>query len=122
MAKRRSSPYNSTGATRPPKEAGSSTGSSFTFPLAKRSNRWWVRLLAGVAVVALLLVGVAYLLTNSDWGRARIRDYVLGLVQSNTHGIVHIGSITGNLLHGITLHDVVITDSCLLYTSPSPRD
>jgi len=70
-----------------------------------------VRLLAGVAVVALLLVGVAYLLTNSDWGRARIRGYVLGLVQSNTHGIVHIGSITGNLLHGITLHDVVITDS-----------
>jgi translocation and assembly module TamB len=70
-----------------------------------------VRLLAGVAVVVLLLVGVAYLLTNSDWGRERIRRYVLGLVQSNTHGIVHIGSITGNLLHGITLHDVVITDS-----------
>ena len=70
-----------------------------------------MRLLAGVAVVALLLVGVAYLLTNSDWGRARIRGYVLGLVQSNTHGIVDIGSITGNLLHGITLHDVVITDS-----------
>ena len=70
-----------------------------------------MRLLAGVAVVALLLVGVAYLLTNSDWGRARIRGYVLGLVQSNTHGIVHIGSVTGNLLHGITLHDVVITDS-----------
>jgi translocation and assembly module TamB len=70
-----------------------------------------VRLLAGVAVVVLLLVGVAYLLTNSDWGRERIRRYVLGLVQNNTHGIVHIGSITGNLLHGITLHDVVITDS-----------
>jgi autotransporter translocation and assembly factor TamB len=70
-----------------------------------------VRLLAGVAVVVVLLVGVAYLLTNSDWGRARIRGYVLGLVQRNTHGIVHIGSITGNLLHGITLHDVVITDS-----------
>lgn len=74
-------------------------------------RRWWVRLFAGLAVVALLLLGAAYLLTNSDWGRERIRRYVLGLIQSNTHGIIHIGSVTGNLLHGITLHDVVITDS-----------
>ncbi len=62
-------------------------------------------------MVALLLVGAAYLLTNSDWGRERIRRYVVGLIQNNSHGIVHIGSVTGNLLHGITLHDVVITDS-----------
>jgi translocation and assembly module TamB len=72
---------------------------------------WWVRLLAVVAVVALLLLGVALLLTNSDWGRERIRRYVEGLIQRNSHGLVHIGSVTGNLLHGITLHDVVITDS-----------
>jgi autotransporter translocation and assembly factor TamB len=70
-----------------------------------------VRLLAGVAVVVLLLIGVAYLLTNSDWGRERIRRYVVGIIQNNSHGIVHIGSVSGNLLHGITLHDVVITDS-----------
>ncbi|HCU12690.1 MAG TPA: hypothetical protein DGB72_11260, partial [Gemmatimonadetes bacterium] len=64
-----------------------------------------------MVVVALLLVGAAYLVTNSDWGRERIRRYVLGLIQNNSHGIVHIGSVTGNLLHGVTLHDVVITDS-----------
>ncbi len=57
------------------------------------------------------MVGTAYLITNSDWGRERIRRYVVGLIQDNSHGIVHIGSVTGNLLHGITLHDVVITDS-----------
>ncbi len=74
-------------------------------------RRWWVRLLAVVAVVALLLLGAAYLLTNSDWGRERIRRYVMGLIQRSSHGIVHIGSVTGNLLHGFTLHDVVITDS-----------
>jgi translocation and assembly module TamB len=64
-----------------------------------------------VVVVVLLLVGAAYLITNSDWGRERVRRYVEGLIQSNSHGLVHIGSVTGNLLHAITLHDIVITDS-----------
>jgi translocation and assembly module TamB len=74
-------------------------------------RRWWVRLLAAVAVVALLLLAASYLLTNSDWGRERIRGYVLGVLQRNTHGLVHIGSVSGNLLRGFTMHDVVITDS-----------
>ena len=74
-------------------------------------RRWWVRLLAVVAVVALLLVGAGLLFTNSDWGRERVRRYIVGLIQGNSHGIVHIGSVTGNLLNGVTLHDVVITDS-----------
>jgi translocation and assembly module TamB len=74
-------------------------------------RRWWVRLLAGLAVVALLLLAAAYVVTNSDWGRERVRRYVLGLIQGNSHGIVHIGSMTGNLLRGFTLRDVVITDS-----------
>jgi translocation and assembly module TamB len=64
-----------------------------------------------VVVVVLLLVSATYLITNSDWGRERVRRYVEGLIQSNSHGLVHIGSVTGNLLHAITLHDVVITDS-----------
>ncbi len=74
-------------------------------------RRWWVRVLAGLAVVVLLLLGVALLITNSDWGRERVRRYVEGLIQRNSHGIVHISAVTGNLLHGVTLHDVVITDS-----------
>ena len=74
-------------------------------------RRWWVRLIAVLAVVALLLVLVTFLITNSDWGRERVRRYVEGLIQRNSHGLVHIGSVSGNLLHGITLHDVVITDS-----------
>src|SRR6476659_4612639 len=60
----------------------------------------------GVAAFA-----AALLLTNSDWGRERTRRYVVGLIQRNSHGLVHIGSVTGNLLNGFTLHDVVITDS-----------
>ncbi|HEV2016687.1 MAG TPA: translocation/assembly module TamB domain-containing protein [Gemmatimonadaceae bacterium] len=74
-------------------------------------RKWVARLLAGIAVVALLLLAATFLVTNSDWGRGRVRRYVLGIVQRNSHGIVHIGSVSGNLLRGFTLHDVVITDS-----------
>jgi translocation and assembly module TamB len=74
-------------------------------------RRWWVRVIAVVVVLGVLLVGVAFLLTNSDFGRERIRRYIVGVLQKNSHGIIHIGSVTGNLLKGFTLHDVVITDS-----------
>ena len=74
-------------------------------------RRWWVRLIVALLVVVLLLVGGVFLLTNSDWGRERVRRYVEGLIQRNSHGLVHIGSVTGNLLNGVILHDVVITDS-----------
>jgi len=74
-------------------------------------RRWWVRLLAVVAFVALLLVGAAYLLTNTDWGREQIRGRLVALLLKNSHGIIHVGKVTGNLLNGFTAHDVVITDS-----------
>jgi len=59
----------------------------------------------------LLLIGAAFLITDTNFGRERVRRYVEGLVQRNSHGLVHIGKVTGNLLRGFTLHDVVITDS-----------
>jgi len=74
-------------------------------------RRWWVRLLAVVAVVALLVLVAALVFTNTDFGRERIRRYIVGVVQRNSHGIIHIGSVSGNLMNGFTLHDVVITDS-----------
>lgn len=74
-------------------------------------RRWWVRLIAALLIVVVLLVGAVFLLTNSNWGRERVRRYVEGLIQKNSHGLVHIGSVTGNLLTGAVLHDVVITDS-----------
>ncbi len=74
-------------------------------------RRWWVRVLAVLAVVLVLLVGVAFLLTNSDWGREQIRKRLVALLQNDSHGIVHVGKVTGNLLKGFTAHEVVITDS-----------
>ena len=67
--------------------------------------------LTALLVVVLLVVGAVFLLTNSNWGRERVRRYVEGILQRNSHGIVHIGSVTGNLLRGFTLHDISITDS-----------
>ena len=67
--------------------------------------------ITAVLVVVLLIVGGVFLVTNTNWGRERVRRYVEGLVQRNSHGIVHIGGVTGNLLKGFTLHDVTITDS-----------
>jgi autotransporter translocation and assembly factor TamB len=74
-------------------------------------RRWWVRVLVGVLVVLLLIVGTVFLLTNTDWGRERIRRYAEGKIRGSSHGLVHIGKVTGNLLKGFTLHDLVITDS-----------
>ena len=74
-------------------------------------RRWVARLIAVIAVVALLLLAATLLVTDTNWGRERVRRYALGVIQRNSHGIVHIGSVSGNLLRGFTLHDVVITDS-----------
>jgi hypothetical protein len=74
-------------------------------------RRWVARLLAVIAVVALLLVAATFLVTNTNWGRERVRRYAVGVVERNSHGIVHIGSVSGDLLGGFTLHDVVVTDS-----------
>ena len=63
-----------------------------------------------LAIATLALVGV-WVLTNTDYGRNRVRSYVLGALSRSTHGVVRIGAITGNLLVGATVHGVSITDS-----------
>ena len=63
-----------------------------------------------LAITTLALVGV-WVLTNTDYGRNRVRSYALGALARSTHGVVRIGAITGNLLVGATIHGVSITDS-----------
>jgi translocation and assembly module TamB len=70
-----------------------------------------IRLLAAIVIVAVLLVIGVYTLTNTDWGRERVRKRIVAMLQENSHGIVKIGKITGNLMNGFTLHDLSITDS-----------
>jgi translocation and assembly module TamB len=70
-----------------------------------------IRFLAAIAIVALLLVIGVFTLTNTDWGRDQVRKRIVALLQGNSHGIIKVGKVTGNLLEGFTLHDLSITDS-----------
>src|SRR6476646_1512323 len=69
------------------------------------------RVLAVIVVFLLLAWGAVYLIGNTDWGREQVRKRLVALIQGNSHGIVKIGSVSGNLLHGFTAHDLSITDS-----------
>jgi len=69
----------------------------------------WV--LGVVVVLALLLVAAVLVLTNTDWGREQLRRRVVAALAGTVHGRFRVGRISGNLLKGITLHDVAIADS-----------
>jgi translocation and assembly module TamB len=66
-------------------------------------------------IVIAVVLGAVFLgvmtLTNTNWGRERVRRLTLGALAGSVHGIVHIGAIRGNLLEGLVLEDFVITDS-----------
>ena len=72
--------------------------------------------IVGYTVAALVgitaLVAVALLvLTNTDWGRERVRRQVVGIMNQVAHGQVAIGGLDGDLLRGLVATDVRIADS-----------
>ena len=69
------------------------------------------RLLIVLSVIAILAVLGVWMLTNTDFGRERVRRFALSTLGGATHGIVRIGGLRGNLLTGATLVGVSITDS-----------
>jgi len=70
-----------------------------------------IRFLAAIVIVVVLLIIGVYTLANTDWGREQVRKRIVAMLQENSHGIIRIGKVTGNLLNGFTLHDLSITDS-----------
>ena len=70
-----------------------------------------LHLLAAIAVVTVLIVLLVFGLTNTDFGRDIVRKRITALLEGNSHGIIRIGRVTGNLLNGFVVHDLVITDS-----------
>ena len=66
-----------------------------------------------IAVIVILVLGAAALLiiTQTDFGHERVRRFAVTGINDVTHGIAHIGAVSGNLLTGFTLSDVTITDS-----------
>jgi translocation and assembly module TamB len=72
---------------------------------------WLLRVTAAIAIVAILIVAGVFVLTNTDWGRNQVKRRIVATLQNTAHGIIKVGRVTGNLLKGFALHDLVITDS-----------
>jgi translocation and assembly module TamB len=70
-----------------------------------------IRSLALIAAIALLVMIAVYAITETDWGHEQVRKRLEALIQSNSHGVIRIGRISGNLLNGFIAHDLVVTDS-----------
>src|SRR5437867_4634787 len=74
-----------------------------------------VKILQITAVVLAAVIALAFVatlvLTSSDWGRERVRRFVLGQLQGFVHGQVTIGRVHGNLLNQATIDAFAIRDS-----------
>jgi translocation and assembly module TamB len=68
--------------------------------------------LGGIAAGLLLIGWIALVvITETDWGRERVRRTMVGFIEDHSTGRVRIGRVTGNLRQRVSLHDVSITDS-----------
>ena len=82
-------------------------------PGGQRLN-WRRGILVGASLISALIVIVmiaVWVLTGTDWGRERVRRYAVTMLNGMIHGRATIGSLSGNLLVGMTVHDLTITDS-----------
>lgn len=62
----------------------------------------------GIVVLALAFI---LLVANTPWGREQVRTRVVALLDEQLAGRFHIGRLEGNLLTGVRLVDVSITDT-----------
>lgn len=96
------------------------------------SRRRFVALVSGLALVALGVVAglVVLFVTQTDFGRDRVRDALLSRVKSSVNGRMYVGRIRGGLFGGVVIDSIEIRDrqdSLLLASGPitveyDPRD
>ena len=75
---------------------------------------WRRGILVGASLIAtlvLLAVIAVYVITATDWGHERVRRFAQTTLNGMIHGKATIGGLSGNLLTGFTVHNIVITDS-----------
>jgi translocation and assembly module TamB len=95
--------------------------------MAGMSRRRFVALVSGVALLALgLVVGlVVVLVTQTGYGRDRVRDLLVTRVKSAVHGRMYVGHISGGLLGGVIIDSLEIRDpddSLMLASGPVSID
>ncbi|HEX2716678.1 MAG TPA: translocation/assembly module TamB domain-containing protein [Gemmatimonadaceae bacterium] len=80
--------------------------------MARMSRRRFVALVSGLALVVLgVVVGlVVVLVTQTPYGRDRVRDYIASRIAPNVHGRMYVGKIRGGLLGGVTVDSIEIRD------------
>lgn len=54
---------------------------------------------------------VVVILSMTPWGHERVRRIAVSRLSAHLAGTVALGSVSGNLLQGFTMHDLAITDS-----------
>jgi translocation and assembly module TamB len=69
------------------------------------------RLLVVLSAIVVLAVIAVWIMSNTEFGRERVRRLALQTLGGATHGLVRIGAVHGNLLSGATFTGVSITDS-----------
>lgn len=67
--------------------------------------------LGAVGFLLLVIAIGLIMLTQTDWGRRHVLAVGLDQLESRVHGTVKIGNLRGNLLSGVRLENVVITDT-----------
>ena len=67
----------------------------------------------GAVLGSLVVIGVTgvFVVSNTDWGRAKLQARVLSALEGSANGIVSMGRLEGNLLTGVRLHELSIADS-----------
>ncbi|MBX6363219.1 MAG: translocation/assembly module TamB [Gemmatimonadetes bacterium] len=77
----------------------------------RRPPAWLVLLLGILAGFGALTATAILVLTETDWGRERVRTAAIGKLTEQIAGRIRIGKLQGHLLLGATLIDVSIEDS-----------
>ena len=77
---------------------------------------WWGEIIGAFVLAVLIVITlgavVVYVISGTDWGHERMRRYAQSFLgRAAKGGHVYIGTVTGNLLTGVTVSDFVITDS-----------
>ena len=96
------------------------------------SRRRLVALVSAFALLALGLIAFAVvaLVTQTDYGREQVREFLATRIAARVHGRMYVGRIHGGLLNGVTVDSLEIRDdedSLFLATGPisldyDPRD
>jgi translocation and assembly module TamB len=75
-----------------------------------RRRRVFVAFAAIVGFMIVLLAGGIYLLTRSEWGKAKGVEFALGIVNRAIQGTLYVGRVSGSIFTGLDIDTLEIRD------------